>query len=466
MEKLQQFVNAMHHDNLFALIADEIPYEIIAEYQKNSVHRFRNRNFSLDVTLQAFLYQASQDDKSEQNTVLMIAEYYKRIRSDYEALILESEKKKAEKRTYEKRGRPRREVPRIQKSKLRELSLNTASFDAARQRLPEELLHAAFIKKCEYFQAHPGERTWHNHPVCVTDGTTFKTVDTEELREYLKASEDKNPPPVPMGRMQGIINLYKGGIVAASIGSYGSSEGGMLRLLYDYIPAGTVLLGDDLYSGYGHMACCQSKGIELIAQGKHSRHEKVVKQFTENDVLVEWTAKKRPPWFNDDDSLPPTLTVRRITIVDPVRPEKAITLYTTLLDPIEYPAADIAVLFVSRWEIELSFRNIKIVMKMEYLRGKTPDMVKKEIYAHLLLYNIIRKKMHDLHTPDGAFPPCSSSVQTDIAVDADQTAYVDRLGRCYARKGGRRTQHNSSEVSAKKTAGKTRTANGQNDSGI
>lgn len=455
MEALRQKISSFRNDNLFALITDEIPNDLIDEYQRNSSHRFRNRNYSLGIIMQAFLFQASQDDKSEQNAVMMIAEHYKQIREHHQALLLEADKNKEGKKSYEKRGRPRREVPLIQKSKLQELSLNTASFDAARQRMPEELLRAAFIQKCVCFQPVPGDRTWHNHPVFVTDGTTFKTVDTPELRKYFQAPKDNNPPPVPLGRLQGIINLYKGGLVAAGIDTYGSSEGRMLRSLYEYIPAGTVLLGDDLYSGYGHVACCLSKGIDLIVQGKHYRHEKVIKQLGQNDVLVEWTSNVPPAWFTEDDVLPPTITIRRITLVDPLEPEKIITLYTTLKDALEYPAVDIAALFVSRWEIELSFRNIKSVMKMEYLRGKTVTMVNKEIYAHLLLYNIIRKKMSEYHTPIGDFPPCGSEIQTDPTVVPNQIGYVDKLGRCYTRKGGRRTQSNHSEISANETNRKT-----------
>ena len=38
-------------------------------------------------------------------------------------------------------------------------------------------------------------------------------------------------------------------------------------------------------------------------------------------------------------------------------------------------------------------RSLKTVMQMDVLRGKSPDMVHKEIWAHLLGYNLIRKVM-------------------------------------------------------------------------
>ena len=45
------------------------------------------------------------------------------------------------------------------------------------------------------------------------------------------------------------------------------------------------------------------------------------------------------------------------------------------------------------WLIELRFRDIKTTMGMEVLRGKTADIVRKEIAMHLLAYNLIRCPM-------------------------------------------------------------------------
>ncbi len=46
-----------------------------------------------------------------------------------------------------------------------------------------------------------------------------------------------------------------------------------------------------------------------------------------------------------------------------------------------------------RWQAEVDLRSIKITMQMDVLRCKTPDMVRKEIWLHLLAYNLIRTVM-------------------------------------------------------------------------
>jgi len=443
--KIAQIIK-MREEDLLSIIGAELPLERIEKYKKETGKKYRDRKYNITMTLEGFVYQASQSDKSEQNAVVHIAEHYRKVKENYEMQKAKEAEAKAEKKRYEKRGRPRSNMPRIQKSKLQEVSLNTASYDEAKKRLPLELVKMVFEDTAEYFQPQEvnQETTWKGHPVLVTDGTTFKTVDTEELREYFDSPTDKNPPPVPIGRMQGLINLYKGGILGVEIGSYANSEGRMLKKLYSVIPARAVLLGDDLYSSYGHFAYSQQKGIYLVTQGKHGRNEEIVKNYSPNDCLVKWKANQNPRWYDESDILPQEMIVRRITFINPAYPEKTITLYTTLLDNEKYQAADIAILYMSRWEIEVDFRQIKKILEMEYLRSQTVEMVMKEIYAHLILYNIIRKLIFlNSFTTDEDFPPCSSEIQIGMPVVKNENQYVDRLGRSYQRKGGNRIKANT-----------------------
>src|SRR5439155_11503826 len=67
-----------------------------------------------------------------------------------------------------------------------------------------------------------------------------------------------------------------------------------------------------------------------------------------------------------------------------------LVLVTTLLDAVAYAKQEVAQLFLQRWNIELDFRSIKDVLKMDVLRCKAPEMVRKEIWMHLLAYNLIR----------------------------------------------------------------------------
>jgi hypothetical protein len=63
---------------------------------------------------------------------------------------------------------------------------------------------------------------------------------------------------------------------------------------------------------------------------------------------------------------------------------------TTLLDPQETTKEDLAILYRARWNNELDLRAIKSTMQMHHLRCKTPELVDKEIWTHVLAYNLIR----------------------------------------------------------------------------
>lgn len=192
------------------ILGKEIPLQLIEEYKKRSTRKFRNRIYSLDMIMYGMLYQAMSEDKSEQNTVLHIVEYYKQIKQDYENQKERALNRKKKKIKHGKIGRPKSELPKIQRSKLKDISLNTGSYDEAKQRMPLELVKEIFEYGAKDFKAgvDKNENTWNGLSVYATDGTTFKTQDTEQLRKYFDAPAGKIPPPVPMGRMQGLINIY------------------------------------------------------------------------------------------------------------------------------------------------------------------------------------------------------------------------------------------------------------------
>jgi hypothetical protein len=63
---------------------------------------------------------------------------------------------------------------------------------------------------------------------------------------------------------------------------------------------------------------------------------------------------------------------------------------STLLDAEEATAGDLAELYRARWNAELDLRSLKQTMQMDILRCKTPELVRKEIWTHILAYNLIR----------------------------------------------------------------------------
>ena len=63
---------------------------------------------------------------------------------------------------------------------------------------------------------------------------------------------------------------------------------------------------------------------------------------------------------------------------------------TTLLDHVAYPPSELAKLYRAQWNAELDLRSLKQTLQMDVLRCKTPELVRKELWTHILAYNLIR----------------------------------------------------------------------------
>ena len=115
--------------------------------------------------------------------------------------------------------------------------------------------------------------------------------------------------------------------------------------------------------------------------------------------------------------IPKTMEIREVAIIverKGFRPKKII-MTTSFLDHKKQSKSDLGDLYKQRWTVELYLRAIKTTMGMEMLRSKTPEMVKKEIWIHLLAYNAIRKIMLDAAIKKGILPgeiSFKSTVQT------------------------------------------------------
>jgi len=72
---------------------------------------------------------------------------------------------------------------------------------------------------------------------------------------------------------------------------------------------------------------------------------------------------------------------------------RRITVINTLLDPMAYPAAEIAQLYARRWEVQTCFRHLKQTLDLEHLRCRTVAGIGKELLIRALAYNLVRATM-------------------------------------------------------------------------
>jgi hypothetical protein len=135
----------------------------------------------------------------------------------------------------------------------------------------------------------------------------------------------------------------------------------------------------------------------VVARLHQARRTGRGRRLGPKDRREVWAKPGRPAWMDEATyaSLPDRLEVRlvRVRVHQRGFRTEVVQVVTTLLDAAAYPAADLASLYRQRWQAELDLRSLKVTLGMDVLRCKSPDMVQKEVWAHLVAYNLIHAVM-------------------------------------------------------------------------
>lgn len=296
----------------------------------------------------------------------------------------------------------------------------TGNYCKARKRLPEKVLSRLTQETAARMAGEVPERwRWHGREVKVVDGTTLSMPDTPaNQRAYPQPRSQKPGLGFPLVRLVCLFSLTTGAVLDAALGpcrGKGQGELSLFRKLRRRLQAGDVLLGDRHYCAYFDIAHWLRAGADFVGRVHQARsvNFRQGKRVSKGERLVEWTKpKQRPRWLSKRAyrRMPETLRLRliRVDVEQLGFRTRQITVATTLLDSELYPAADVAALYRSRWHAELDLRSLKVSLAMDVLRGKSPQIVRKEIWAHLLAYNLIRSVMAQAAVEHGALPRCLS----------------------------------------------------------
>jgi hypothetical protein len=274
----------------------------------------------------------------------------------------------------------------------------------ARGRLPEGVLQRLTRVTGRRVPAHGLVGwLWNEHPLKVVDGTTASMPDTPaNQQEYPQPNSQKPGFGFPIVRLVVLFSLTVGTVLDAALGRYAGKRTGETALfhgLQDNLEKDDILLADRYYCSYWEMAFVQQRGAALVCR-LHQRRRADFRRgqrLGAEDHVVTWSKPKRPEWMDEATygALPDTLTVREVRVRVPIPGfrTKVLVVATTLLDAAALPSADVALLYRLRWYAELNLRALKQTLQMDILRGQTPAMVRKEIWAQLLAYNLIREQM-------------------------------------------------------------------------
>ena len=372
-----------------------LPDELIIEWLKDHGHSWRDRIYTPLIVFWAMVVQALDEDHSCSNAVGNVRHWLAGRKAP---------------------GQPRN-------GRRPKASPITGSYCRARARLPLELF-AAMARRVGQ-QLHglvpPEHRLW-DRDIYLVDATTVSMPDTPELAaEFGKhyGGTNRSEFPFPIARLVALVSLTSGAVIDMAVGAYKSSEHMLLQSICqgaDWL-RGAIIVGDSLYGAYAQVAQLSARGVDIISRPMGSRgiDMRRGKRLGKGQRLVIWKRpKKHPAWLEDGRQLPETLELRLIEVTSLRRGHrpKRLILVTTLLDPDAYPAEQIAQLYLRRWDIEIDFRHLKSVLGIEVLGGKTPDIVKKEIWSAILGYNLVRRVMWETGVSHD-FPPWGLEFQRD-----------------------------------------------------
>jgi hypothetical protein len=297
----------------------------------------------------------------------------------------------------------------------RPCSPRTGAYCQARRRLPESFFADVACSVGRNLDARAQrDWLWKGRRVYLFDGTTVTMPDTPKNQEaYPQVYNQKPGLGFPIARIGAVISLACGAVVSLGFCQYagkGQGEVSLLRRLWDVLRPGDVLLGDRLMSGWVGMHLLKQRGVDTVSRlSAHRRADfRKGRRLGTDDHLVAW---KKPTSIRSVDrptyhALPEFVTVRetRIRVQQPGFRTRSIVVVTTLLDLGQATKEDLATLYRARWHNELDLRSLKSAMQMGELRCKTPEMVRKEVWAHILAYNLIRTVMAQAATTHGVLP--------------------------------------------------------------
>ncbi len=324
-------------------------------------------------------------------------------------------------------------------------SAKTDPYCKARQRLPEKLLaDLARGSGGELQREVPPSNLLGGRPIKIADGTTLSMPDTPANQKAYPQQRGQKPGlGFPILRLVGLISLSGGAVLDIALGPYRGKQTGetaLLRQLLDRLETGDILLTDAIFSNYWTIALLRERGVDLLGrQGKRRVDFRQGQRLGRYDHVVAWRKPVRPPWMRQKfyQSLPETLRLREVRVEVSQKGFRCrhLLLVTTLLEPQVHRKEELATAFRCRWHAELDLCSVKHVMQMDVLRCKSPAMVRKEIWMHLLAYNLIRTLMAQAAATVGIDPRDLSfkgTLQTLVAFAAAGWSCPQRRNELYA----------------------------------
>jgi putative transposase len=276
----------------------------------------------------------------------------------------------------------------------------SGAYCRARAKLSESVLRRLTYEVADALETQvPKAWLWYGRHVKIVDGSTLMTPETKENRaEWPQMSRQLPGLGFPILRFVMLFSLATAAVCGFADAPYEGKETGepaLLRELFHRLRNGDILLGDACFCSYFMIALLIALGVDVVFH-QHQRRKtdyRRGKSLGDQDHLVTWSKPSRPDWMDEAtyNQFPDEIVIRELTVkvkIPGFRTLK-VTLVTTLTNAKSYSKQALGDLYRQRWNAETDIRSLKVTMNLEDLRGKCPHMIRNEIWAHCLAYNLI-----------------------------------------------------------------------------
>jgi len=227
------------------------------------------------------------------------------------------------------------------------------------------------------------------------DGSNFEIpAEPENIKEFGYPGSRTGHAAYPQAQCAVLVECATHAILGANLGPYRAAEWDVCQPLLSRLKPGMLCLADRGFNGYSHWKAASETGAQLLWRCASNRQLPVIKEFEDGSYLsaIYPDTKSRSTRSGE-------IIVRVIEYSLPGMPDaqERYRLMTTLLDPVQAPALELAAIYHERWEVEAVFDELKthLVQRRRTLRSKTPDGVRQEFYGWVLMHYAVCWLMHE-----------------------------------------------------------------------
>jgi hypothetical protein len=245
------------------------------------------------------------------------------------------------------------------------------------------------------------------------DGMTLDVADSEvNAVEFGRPGVSKGEQSAfPQARVVAVAECGTRAMFDAVVGPYRTGENTMAVELVERLEPGMVLLADRGFCGYPLWDKAQATGADLLWRARSDMKPRHVETLSDGT----WIGELRPGGNAGRHAEPHRVRVIEYSIDDGRSNDNSYRLFTTILDPDDATAVDLAGAYAQRWEIETAFDELKTHQRGPkiVLRSKLADLVYQEIWGYLCCHYAIRTLMFE--------------AADHAAVDTDRVSFVAAL---------------------------------------